>query len=311
MSLIEYHRNLVADEGRNAAFAAALKRVLRRGNQTVADIGGGTGLLAFLARRLGAAQVHVYEYAPTMELAQELARRNGIDGLYFYHQHSTKVKRPTRVDAVVSETLGNYAYEENIIETLGDAVQRMLKPGGVVIPRRIRQYAAPVTSARFYNELTVWDRLGFDLDLSAARDMSLNNLYVRTFRREDLFDAEHAPVWDDVDLREVNASVRQGAGKWTFARGQTVYGFAVWWRCELVKGIELSTDPTGPKTHWEQLYFPVSSPLKVGAGDTLHLRIKSDSRLQVGVNVSWEAELSGVTGKRKALQRLDMKRGSL
>lgn len=311
MSLIEYHRNLVADEGRNAAFAAALKRVLRRGHQTVADIGGGTGLLAFLARQLGATQVHVYEYAPTMELAQELARRNGIDGLYFHHQHSTKVKRPTRVDIVVSETLGNYAYEENIIETLGDAVQRILKPGGVVIPQRIRQYVAPVTSARFYNELTVWDRLGFDLDLSAARDLSLNNLYVRTFRREDLFNVEQAPVWDEVDLRQANASVRQGAASWSFERGHTVYGFAVWWRCELVRGIELSTDPIGPKTHWEQLYFPVLSPLKVGAGDTLHLRIKSDSRLQVGVNVSWEAELSGAAGKRKALQRLDMKRGSL
>lgn len=309
MSLIEFHRNLVADAGRNEAFAAALRRVLRRGHPTVADIGAGTGLLAFLARRYGAAEVHVYEYSPVIELAQELARRNGIDGLYFYNQHSTRVKRPTRVDVVVSETLGNYAYEENILETLGDAIQRHLKPEGIVIPQRLRQYVAPVTSSRFFDELSVWDRLGFDLNMELARETSLNNLYVRTFRPDDLLD--EARLWDEVDLRQQNASVRRGKASWTFARAVTIYGFAVWWECELIRGIHLSTDPKAAKTHWEQLYFPVAVPVKGGGGDTLQLRIKSDSRLEVGVNVSWEVEFLGAEGKRKTLQRMDMKRGNL
>ena len=51
---IEYHRTLIADRVRIAAFHEALSRVVVKGKSTVADIGTGTGLLAFLAAKLGA-----------------------------------------------------------------------------------------------------------------------------------------------------------------------------------------------------------------------------------------------------------------
>ena len=51
---IEYHRTLLADRVRNAAFHAALEKVVVPGETTVADIGAGTGFLGFLAARLGA-----------------------------------------------------------------------------------------------------------------------------------------------------------------------------------------------------------------------------------------------------------------
>ena len=40
---IEYHRTLVADRVRNAAFHAALKAVITPGETVVADVGAGTG----------------------------------------------------------------------------------------------------------------------------------------------------------------------------------------------------------------------------------------------------------------------------
>ena len=51
---IEYHRTLTADRVRNAAFHAALSKVVVRGKTTVADIGAGSGLLGFMAAKLGA-----------------------------------------------------------------------------------------------------------------------------------------------------------------------------------------------------------------------------------------------------------------
>ena len=39
---IEYHRTLIADRVRNAAFEAALRAVIKKGVTTVADIGTGT-----------------------------------------------------------------------------------------------------------------------------------------------------------------------------------------------------------------------------------------------------------------------------
>ncbi len=41
--LIEFHRKMLADGVRSAAFEAALRRVIRPGETTVADIGAGTG----------------------------------------------------------------------------------------------------------------------------------------------------------------------------------------------------------------------------------------------------------------------------
>ncbi len=54
MSEIELHRKLLGDRVRNEAFQAALKKVIKPGKTTVADLGAGTGFLSFLARQLGA-----------------------------------------------------------------------------------------------------------------------------------------------------------------------------------------------------------------------------------------------------------------
>ena len=58
---IEYHRTLIADRVRNRALMEALKKIIRKGETVVADIGAGTGLIGLMAARLGAKEVHLYE----------------------------------------------------------------------------------------------------------------------------------------------------------------------------------------------------------------------------------------------------------
>ena len=67
--LIEFHRKMLADHARSAAFEAALRQVIRPGETTLADIGAGTGVLAFMAQRLGAREVHLIERGAVIELA--------------------------------------------------------------------------------------------------------------------------------------------------------------------------------------------------------------------------------------------------
>ena len=69
---IEYHRVLLADHVRNAAFHAALQKVIVKGKTTVADIGAGTGFLGFLAAKLGALRVDLYETAEIAAIARKL-----------------------------------------------------------------------------------------------------------------------------------------------------------------------------------------------------------------------------------------------
>ncbi len=309
--LIEYHRNLLSDKVRNDAFAAALEKVIKKGESVVADIGSGTGLMGFLASRLGAKQVYMYEYGDVMDLSKKLAKDNGIKNCQFIREHSTEAENPPLVDIIVSETMGNYALEEHIISTIEDA-KRFLKPGGAIIPRRIRHFVCPVLSDRFFRELCVWDNVGHGLDYSAAKEMSLNNIYVRTFAASDLLDAgSAAQAWDDVDFHQKNSSSRKGSAEWSCTRAQTIYGFAVWWECELVPGIALSTGPLSPKTHWEQLYFPVREPLEAERGDRLVINLASRSSHQEGTIIDWQMTLLSPSGKRKAHQALSLAEGYL
>ena len=68
---IEYHRTLIADRVRNAAFHEALKSVITPGKTVVADIGAGTGLLGVMAAKLGARDVFLYEAAEVAGVAAE------------------------------------------------------------------------------------------------------------------------------------------------------------------------------------------------------------------------------------------------
>src|SRR5882724_9709636 len=98
---IEYHRTLLADRVRNAALHAALARVIKKGETTVADIGAGTGFLGFLAAKLGAKRVDLYEEADIAEVARRLQRLNKLPNCRIASVHSTDVAEPDKVDVVV------------------------------------------------------------------------------------------------------------------------------------------------------------------------------------------------------------------
>ena len=309
---IEYHRTLIADRVRNRAFHAALEAVIRPGETTVADIGAGTGLIGLLAAKLGARSVYLYECAEVARVAEAVIERNHATICQLYPCHSTEMHTPPRADVVVSETLGNYPLEENIIATMRDARRRHLKPGGVLIPRRIAQFVAPVVTARIHAELTEWDRVGFGLDLGPARTMSLNNIYVRTLAPSELLEGGgSAVIWDRIDFALSPNARRKGEAKWKLRRPAVIYGFATWWTAELVPGVHISTAPDAPKTHWEQLYFPLLAPIEGQPGETVAVRLNSRSSQEAGTLVAWTGLLLDKTGKLKARQALDLDKGFL
>jgi SAM-dependent methyltransferase len=310
---IEYHRTLIADRVRNAAFHAALQAAITPGVTTVADIGAGTGLIGLMATKLGAKTVYLYETAAVGDVAQRILKANGAHKRCVLMQcHSRDMLDPPQVDLVVSETLGNYALEEEIVATLADARARFLKPGGVMIPRALTQFVAPVICDRIHVELTAWDDVGFGLDLSVARAMSLNNAYVRTLPPAALLDGgASAAVWDRVDFARDGKANRKGEAQFKTAKASTVYGFAVWWDADLGTGITLSTAPDAPRTHWEQLYFPVAEPIALAAGESIGIALRSRTSEEGGTHLAWTATAFDAIGKQVARQAMDLDKGYL
>ncbi len=309
---IEYHRTLLADRARNAAFHAALKRVIVPGETTVADIGSGTGFLGFLAAKLGARRVDLYENADIAAVARKLLRHNRMNNVRIAEVHSTEVAEPDRVDVIVSETLGNYPFEENIVETLNDARDRFLAPGGVVIPRAVEQFVCPVVSEHFHRELTTWDEVGYGLDFAPAKAMSLNNIYVRTFAVGDLLEnAQVARAWDKLSFDRRNKTTRSGEASWVAKKPVSICGLALWWSAELIEGVAIATGPLSPHTHWEQLYLPALAPIMLEPGQTLTVRLRSTTSYEAGTNLTWRLAVSDVKGRELQRQSLDLEKGFL
>lgn len=306
--MIEFQRKLLGDSVRNDALFRALRNVIRPG-MTVTDIGSGTGFLSFLALRLGAKHCYLYETSEDLlDLSKRIARTNGLQRRCTYiHSHSRNIRSPIQTDIVISETLGNFAYEEHIIETMNDA-RRFLRRGGTLIPQMLRQYVAPVVTDRLWKEINVWDGVTLSLskgahptiDFTPAKEVVMNNMYVKTIRPEDLLCSKSPspqPLsrgergirqWDTIDFTKKNRSIREGCAHWITKKATTIYGFAVWWECDLVPGVMLSTSPFEPPTHWKQIFLPLLAPLHMHKDGRLSLRLSSDSRLYTGLNVTWQ-----------------------
>lgn len=309
---IEYHRTLIADRVRNEAFYRALAAVIRPGETVVADIGAGTGLLGLMAAKLGAREVYLYEAAGVAGVAAEILARNRAKNCHLIPCHTTEMHDPPPVDVIVSETLGNYPFEENIIATLNDARARFLNPGGAIIPAGIRQYAAPVVSGRIADELSAWDGVGWELDLAPAKAMSLNNIYVRTLTHGELLDEGKTGVeWDAVHFSKANRATRRGTAKWTIESPAVVFGFATWWTADLGNGVSLSTAPGAPRTHWEQLYFPLLRSIEARRGDIVALTLRSRSSEDAGTHLAWDAAVDDGEGRTRDRQKLDLDKGWL
>ena len=309
---IEYHRVLLADRVRNAAFHAALQKVVVKGKTTVADIGAGSGFLGFLAARLGAKRVDLYETAEIAAIARKLLRHNRLSNCRIAQVHSTDVAEPDRVDLIVSETLGNYPFEENIIATLNDARERFLNPGGTIIPAGVEQFVCPMVGERLYRDLAAWDEVGNGHDFAPAKAMSLNNIYVRWLEPADLLGGgAAAKAWDQVRFDRKNKTTRTGEAEWKATRAGTVYGLALWWVAELAEGVRLSTGPLDPRTHWEQLYLPALEPIAIAPGETLRARLKSTTSFETGTNLTWTLSVTDGKGRERIRQALDLEKGFL
>lgn len=309
---IEYHRTLIADRVRIAAFHDALASVIDKGRSVVVDVGTGTGILAMLAARLGAKKVYAYEKSEIGAVAERLIKANKLRNIEVIAARSTEIIDPPRGDIVVSETLGNYALEEFLVETMNDARARHLKPGGTLVPGALEQFVCPVIAPRVFDELTVWNDVGHGLDFGPARVMSLNNAYVRKFDSHELWNAGRAAVaWDQLDFSVRNRMRRKGVATWKAAHKATVYGLALWWTAHLTPQVPLSTSPLAAPTHWEQLFFPVLEPMTVERGEQVTADLRSHSSEEGGTELAWTLTVASAGGMQRAVQSLSLEKGFL
>ena len=269
------HASMLFDEERVGKYSAAIQQVVKKGD-IVADIGTGTGLLAFLCLKAGAERVHALERTAAVKWAKLLAEKNGFsDRIVFHEQDSRFHNLPEKVNVVVSELIGHIAFEEGMAESLFDAKERFLAPDGVIIPERVELKVALVEEKEVYREcIECWQPI-HGIDYSVLREEAVKACYLTGLSDRNLL--SEPKTFFMVNFSEGRQRNLQGTHAFDVCRSGKINGIALWFDADLAPGVSLSSGPWA-RNHWKQCFAPITAPIKVSAGDNVSIDINMQLR---------------------------------
>ncbi|HKR65505.1 MAG TPA: 50S ribosomal protein L11 methyltransferase [Thermoanaerobaculia bacterium] len=298
ISLLRFHRSLLADEARTGAYRAAIDATVKPGD-VVIDIGCGSGILSFFACRAGARRVYAIDEGPVIELARELARENGFaDRITFLRKTSYDATIDEQADVIITETMGNNGLDEGITGILLDA-RRWLRPGGAFLPRSLALVAAPVEQAQ--DEF--WRERRFDLDFARVATHLANAFHPLDIDPQSLLSESRTMA--SVDFQNIDRANVRGHASFEAARRGTVAGLAVWFRAELAPGITIENAPGGALPSWKQSFFPIETPLDVDAGAAIDAHVETHD----GIEWRWSISANGTRVEQTTLRSFPPLRG--
>jgi hypothetical protein len=280
---VRLHVAMLDDRRRTSRFLKAIADAVRPGD-VVVEIGTGTGVLAVVAAKAGAAHVYALEVANTAPWARRVFRANGVaDRVTLVRGRAERLTLPERADLLIAELIGDDPLGEGIIGATRDAWRRFLKPNARLVPSAIAIYAYPVVIPEKILEPRVLraDRLErwrewYGVDFSPLVDSWGGDAFV------DFVDPREARDWTSLGRPALVAAFDLAAvGQTRVHSGATVRinrtgrldGLLLY--CELFSGPRkfLSTAPSavGDDNHWYTPLRILNEPVAVRAGDRVHV----------------------------------------
>ena len=262
--LLAGHERLISDAYRNRSFYKAIKKNLIQGSN-VLDIGSGTGIWAIVAAKLGAKKVVAIEQDQLLiGLIKKLASDNGVaDRVDVIYGDSRKAQLDAEFDIVISETIGNLVFDEQIVPIMIDARERFLKPGGILIPESVALVAAPGHYKTPHKKLPAGIQVDYgyfeslllhhphgDSDSAGNSRLKLMN-DAKDLLRADLRSIDSLP-----DLNDLTA-------RWDTKDASRINCFSVWADMVLTKEIRMATNRT---SSWTPTIYKVN-PFKEEKGE--------------------------------------------
>ena len=271
-SELSLQRLMVLDKPRTDAFAEAIAEVVSEGDRVI-DVGTGSGLLAMLAAKAGAAHVYGLDRAAIAQVARQLVIANNLDEqVEILHENASRFKSNEKADLIVSEWLGHFAFTEGMLQHVIACRDNNLKPGGRMLPSEVQLLLAPLDAPELYNNEGPgsWKMHVQGLDFSSLEEVEVR----QAIGQKKLIDPQGvlAPGQAIVSLDLVTADVQNmwQSGELTFVaqRDGQLHGFAGWFTAQLSPSVCLDTGPHAPPTHWAQTYFPLA-PVTIKKGERI------------------------------------------
>jgi hypothetical protein len=251
------------------------------------------------AARAGARKVYAIEPTGMIELAKRIAERNGLaDRIEFINAPVEEVELPEKADCLVSEWLGVFALEENMLPCIAHARDHLLKPGGLLLPQEVGLFMALIDDAELYdNRVGAWRRHPYGLDYADFATAQANDVQTYFFLVDDLVSDPSQVA--QIDMRTALTSRMRLEARLSAYRDGMCHGLIGWFRAEFPGGIALDTGPSQPWTHWDHAFFPVPEPFALHAGDEVTAQLDADPDGPV-VHFSWLVTPAGAEGPAQA-----------
>jgi len=270
-------RGMLIDHIRTLAFQDAIMAVVQPGDRVV-DVGTGSGILAMLAARQGAAEVFALEVTDMASWAARIAEKNGLSAVRVLRGDAAAFKAPGPVDVIMGEFAGMYFLEEwRHYAAFAEVRDRTLRPGGAVIPRAARLYLSAIDSRKLYRErgYGFWESPVYGLDFSDVLEAEI------AAPRRYIISADHNAT---VCTREIAAfDFLTGTERdyffttdieFPYAVAGSFHGFIGHFELDMAVGKVLSTGTAERETCWHHSYFPVPC-IQVPAGSRVAARVRT------------------------------------
>jgi precorrin-6B methylase 2 len=281
------HLQMLDDRVRTQSFCDALKATVGPGD-VVLDIGTGTGILATCAAKVGARQVYAVESSGIAEVAARMFEANGVaDRVKLVRRRSTSATLPELASVLVTETIGNDPLDEQLLEIIADAKERLLAPGAKIIPAAMQIYAVVVDIPRELLEKHVFTKgklaayeAVYGLDFSALAEHQLSSTEPIMVESKEVLSWPHEEpaLLAEIDFTQPFETWVAMRAQLTLTRDTEHLGVVLAFRAKLAEGIILSTLPahTDEGNHWAYALFPAFDRLTLAKGETIAIEYSYD-----------------------------------
>lgn len=272
-----WHFVIARDEWRNAAYAAALEQAVRPG-MTVFEVGTGTGLLAMLAVRAGAAHVYTCERQPAVaEAAREIVARNGMaDRITVLEGDVRDLDLAVRADLFVAEIVDSGLLGEQVLSLTRLARRRFLKEGAVLLPHRLSAWGA-LSTAGTGPRYRLETAMGFDL---SPFNRFTPSVVWSGLEGEVLLSEPVELVAFDLARDETSGG---GGLVLDASREGVAEGVVRWLRLDFGGSVFLENRPPGRCASWPPCLHLLPEPRAVRPGDRVEVDVSHDDlRIYLG-----------------------------
>lgn len=225
------------------------------------------------ASQAGAKEILAIDQSDIIYHAMDIARKNDIKNIKFLKGRLEDMKLPLedgeKVDIIVSEWMGYFLLFEGMLDSVINARDKFLKPGGLLLPNRCNLSLVALGDEQRHAEyIAFWNDV-YGFDMSPMQGEVLKEAIVEVCRNE--FVLTEPVVLADFNVMTVNYTYPNFVYDFQLGvtKGGKITAFVGYFDTffDLPNAVHFSTGPHTKTTHWKQVVFYIKTPVEVAKGD--------------------------------------------